>query len=258
MDTTAYITIYLQALGGKFLGPNAYNHQNIEVSITVNKQTKKVDYVLAENGNDGGIGTSFLYDLPSALGQSSFMPILTPTPEHVSNPAVNYLTPNNLTICGKAEVTLSEPTVLATVTANIPRPQGGNLVLTQDVALNQLQTNYRVTMVAPGLLLDRIKTPTPPKNTIYLFVRMMCGCPITTPSDKTPNPYWLPSDFLVSAEVILQNYLVEHHGVTFTSSDTPSLFQLAVNSTSDVRHVNFTARQKSTNNVGYLSVDGPF
>jgi hypothetical protein len=54
MQTTAKITIYLQALGGKFLGPNAYKHDSIKLSITLQGNTLPIAYQLKPNGNDGG------------------------------------------------------------------------------------------------------------------------------------------------------------------------------------------------------------
>src|SRR5918911_34976 len=150
MQTTAKITIYLQALGGKFLGPNAYKTDSIKLSITLQGNTLPITYQLKDNVNDGAIGPNFISSLPSIKGISSFLPILTPMPATGSDPAVNYLTPNNLTICGTVAVTLSQPTVLGTVSVSIPRPQGDDLVLTQSIALNQLQVDYRVIVVVPG------------------------------------------------------------------------------------------------------------
>src|SRR4029078_12674967 len=149
MQTTANITIYLQALGGKFLGPNAYNTDSIELSITLQGNTLPVAYQLGPNVNDGGIGPNFLSSLPSTVGLSSFLPILTPVPASGSEPAVNYLTPNNLTICGTVAVTVSQPTVLGTVSVSIPRPQADDLVLKQSIALNQLQGDCRVIVLVP-------------------------------------------------------------------------------------------------------------
>jgi hypothetical protein len=256
MQTTAKITIYLQALGGKFLGPNAYKHDSIKLSVTLQGKTLPIAYQLQPNGNDGGIGPNFLSSLPSIEGLSSFVPILTPMPGTGSNPAVNYLTPNNLTICGTVEATLDQPTVLGTISASIPRPQGDDLVLTQSIALNQLQGDYRVIVVVPGLLLEK-----PPaslsanlSNSISVYVKMMCGCPITT---GIPKSYWAKDDFRVSAEVIYKNGGSDRLSLTFTSDATPSLFHATVNDIANIKRVNFTARQKSTGNIGYLSVDYP-
>ena len=251
MQTTANITIFLQALGGKFLGPNAYNTDSIKLSITLAGNDLPVTYQLGANVNDGGIGPNFLSSLPSTIGLSSFLPILTPVPASGSEPAVNFLTPNNLTICGTIAVTVSQPTVLGIVHVSIPRPQGDDLVLKQSIALNQLQVDYRVIVVVPGLLLDQPPQSATP-NTISVLVKMMCGCPITT---GIPNSYWTQDDFLVSAEIILKNGGRERLSLTFASDATPSLFQAPVNDLASIKRVNFTAKQKSTGNIGYLSVD---
>lgn len=254
MQTTANITIYLQALGGKFLGPNAYNTNDIKLSLTLHGKPIPITYQLTENVNDGGIGPDFLRSLPSTYGLSSFLPILTPLPAEGSNPEVNYLTPNNLTICGTIAVLVSQPTELGTISVRIPRPHADDLELTQSIALNQMQTDYRVIVIVPGLLLEQPKKSEVPDtpNSIFLYVKMMCGCPITT---RIPKSFWAQHDFLVSAEVFDKNGGSERKSLTFTSDATPSLFQATVNDLSNVKRVNFTARQKSTGNVGYLSVD---
>lgn len=256
MQTSAKITIYLQALGGKFLGPNAYKTDSIKLSLTLQGSTLPVSYQLSDNVNDGAISPNFLSSLPSIKGISSFLPILTPMPASGSDPAVNYLTPNNLTICGTVAVTVSEPSVLGTVSVSIPRPQGDDLVLTQSIALNQMQADYRVIVVVPGLLLEEPTASAIPdmSGSIFVYVKMMCGCPITT---GIPKSYWAQDDFLVSAEVIYKNGGSNRQSLTFTSDATPSLFHAAVNDIANIKQVNFTARQKSTGNIGYLSVDYP-
>jgi hypothetical protein len=257
MQTTAKITIYLQALGGKFLGPNAYKTDNINLSLTLEGDTlPPITYQLGNNVNDGGIGPDFLSSLPSIKGLSSFLPILTPMPANGSDPAVNYLTPNNLTICGTVAVTISQPSVLGNVSVSIPRPQGDDLVLTQSIALNQAQAEYRVILIVPGLLLEQPTASALPdmSGSIFVYVKMMCGCPITT---GIPKSYWAQDDFLVSAEVIYKNGGSDRQSLTFTSDATPSLFHAAVNEIANIKQVNFTARQKSTGNVGYLSVVYP-
>lgn len=254
MQTTANITIYLQALGGKFLGPNAYHTNDIKLSLMLDGKPDSISYQLTENVNDGGIGPDFLRSLPSTYGLSSFLPILTPVPASGSAPAVNYLTPNNLTICGRVSVPVSQPTELRTVSVRIPRPNADDLELTQSLALNQMQTDYRVIVIVPGLLLEQPTAAELPNlpNTIFVYVKMMCGCPITT---GIPKSYWAENDFLVSAEVFYKNGGSERKSLTFTSDATPSLFHTAVNDLANVKRVNFTARQKSTGNIGYLSVD---
>jgi hypothetical protein len=256
MQTTAKITIYLQALGGKFLGPNAYQTDSIKLSLTLPGDTLPITYQLRDNVNDGAIGPNFLSSLPSIKGISSFLPILTPMPASGSDPAVNYLTPNNLTICGTVAVTVSQPSVPGTVSVRIPRPQGDDLVLTQSIALNQMQADYRVIMVVPGLLLEKPTASAIPdmSGSIFVCVKMMCGCPITT---GIPKSYWAQDDFIVSAEVIYKNGGSDRQNLKFTSDATPSLFHAAINDIATIKLVNFTARQKSTGNIGYLSVVYP-
>jgi hypothetical protein len=256
MQTTAKITIYLQALGGKFLGPNAYKTDSIKLSLTLLGNTVPITYQLGANVNDGGIGPNFISSLPSNEGISSFLPILTPLPAKGSEPAVNYLTPNNHTICGTVAVTVSQPTVLGTVSVSIPRPQGQDLVLTESIALDQLQADYRVIVVVPGLLLEAppAGTTADMSNSISVYVKMMCGCPITT---GIPKSYWAQNDFLVAAEVVDKNGGSRKQSLTFTSDATPSLFHAAVKDIANIKLVNFTARQKSTGNIGYLSVAYP-
>lgn len=80
---------------------------------------------------------------------------------------------------------------------------------------------------------------------------MMCGCPITT---GIPKSYWAQDDFVVVAEVIRKNGGSHKQSLSFTSDATPSLFQATVDDFAEIKLVNFTARQKSTGNIGYLSV----
>ena len=256
MQTTARITIYLQALGGKFLGPNAYKTDQIKLSLTLPGDTLPVSYQLADNVNDGDIYFNFQSSPSSIQKTSSFLPILTPMPASVPGPAVNYLTPNDLTICGTVAVTVPQPSVPGIVSVSIPRPQGDDLVLTQSIALHQMQVDYRVIMVVPGLLLEEPPASAIPdtSGSIFVYVKMMCGCPITT---GIPKSYWAQDDFLVSAEVIYTNGESDTQSLTFTSDATPSLFHAAVNTIANIKLVNFTARQKSTGNIGYLSVVYP-
>lgn len=251
MQPNANITIYLQALGGKFLGPNAYGLDNIKLSITLlGEEPRSITYKLAHNGDDGEIKPKFVYDEQTHEGLSSFLPILTPATDEDPSPAVNYLTPDDLTICGTVSVPVAQPTMLGTISASIPRPQGGALSLTQSIALNQMQADYKVIMVVPGLLLEQVLPPDM-TNSIFVYVKMMCGCPITT---GIPKSYWAEIDFIVKAEVTETNGRSYWTPFSLTS-DTPSLFAAAVDDIRKVKQVIFVARQRSTGNIGYLSVD---
>ena len=258
METTAQITIYLQALGGKFLGPNAYNTDDIELSIKLGQDVPLlVSYQLSKTVNDGTISSDFSGDTTPTQGLSSFLPILTPSPVAGDNPGVNYLTPDENTIRGTAALPLSQPTALGTISASIPRPNAEDLVLTQSVALNQSQTDYRVIMIVPGLLLEQPPTfpPSGAPAAIFVYVKMMCGCPVK--SGAEPNTYWVQSDFDVSAEVIHKDGSRDTKTLTFIDDSTPSLFHAPVKDLADIARVNFTAKQRSTGNIGYLSVPYP-
>ena len=119
-----------------------------------------------------------------------------------------------------------------------------------------MQADYRVIVVVPGLLLEEPPASATPdmSGSIFVYVKMMCGCPITT---GIPKSYWAQNDFLVLAEVIYKNGGSDRQNLQFTSDATPSLFHAAVNDIADIKQVNFTARQKSTGNIGYLSVVYP-
>jgi hypothetical protein len=253
MHTTARITIYIQALGGKFLGPNAYHTNDIKLTLTLDDKSVPITYKYVEGMNDGEVGSSFINENPPTIAQSSFLPILTPNTTSPSSPAVNYLTPISGTICGKIEADVSQEEMLGTLSASIPRPGGEDLVLTQSIALNQMQSDYRATLIVPGLLLEKPKSSEiPPKeNSLFLLVKMMCGCPIKADITK---PVWVASDFDVSAEIFLKSGERLPQNLTFFPYTTPSLFLTPVANVDNVHMANFSAKQKSTGNIGFLSV----
>lgn len=249
--TTARINVYIQALGGKFLGPNAYQTNKITLSLTIDEKPHDITYKYVDGMNDGSIGPTFLYELPSANGLSSFLPILTPTSENTAVPATNFLTPNNNTISATLEFDIPRPVVLGTLKATIPRPYAEDAVVTQTIALNQQQSNYRAIMIVPGLLLEPLVPPGTQANSLSVLVKMMCGCPITS---GIPHSFWAESDFRVSAQIFYKHDTPEVKNLTFPGT-TPSLYQVPVVDITKVAHVNFTARQRTTGNTGYLSLD---
>jgi len=252
MQTTARITVYIQALGGKFLGPNAYHTNDIKLTLTLAGKSVPITYKYVEGMNDGEVGTSFVYENSPTVTQSSFLPILTPNTANPSSPAVNYLTPIEGTIHGQIEADVSQEEILGTLSANIPRPGGEDLVLTQSIALNRMQSDYRAIMIVPGLLLEKPKSSEipPNENSLFLLVKMMCGCPIKADITK---PVWVASDFDVSAEIFLKSGKRFTEKLTFYPDATTSLFRAPAN-VADIHMANFTAKQKSTENIGFLSV----
>jgi hypothetical protein len=248
--TTARITVYLQALGGKFLGPNAYHTNDIKLTLTLDGKTSDITYKYMSGENDGSVGPTF--ETPPKNQLSSFLPILTPNISTPS-PAVNYLTPIAGTICGKIDANVTQLQMLGTLSASIPRPHEDDLVLTQSIALNQMQSDYRAIMVVPGLLLEQPTQAEIPvgSNSLFVSVKMMCGCPIKADATKF---YWVESDFDVSAEIFLKNGKPFPEKLTFfPDPNTPSLFRASVLA-ADVHMANFTAIQKSTGNIGFRSI----
>jgi hypothetical protein len=97
--------------------------------------------------------------------------------------------------------------------------------------------------------------PLPPKVpqdvTFSINVTMMCGCPI----GGSNNPYWLPSDFLVSATVTLLESRVDPVFVPLGWQGSPSLFGGAYKiQTAGYYQADITAVQQSTGNVGTATV----
>lgn len=253
--TTARITVYIQALGGKYLGPNAYNTNDINLTLTLDKNTEKIPYEYVTGKNDGDVKPTFYYDESSGDAITSFLPILGPKKANPADPFVYYLTPDSATICGTIEADVRQPEMLGTLSAGIPRPgeEEANLIITQSIALNQMQSEYRVVMIVPGLLLEDPPKDKVPKgvSAIFLWVKMMCGCPITTDAEK---PYWVDNDFEVSAEIFFKNKTSAPAPLTFYSNNYPSVFAAPVPDPDQVQMANFTAKQKSTGNIGFLTV----
>lgn len=241
MSVNATITVYLQALGGKFLGPHAYMPGDITVGLFYAGADIPFSYALSSTSNDGIISGDF------TVGASSFMPILTMQPGG-GNPAVNYLATDANTISGQGQVVLSGYQEVSTLLISVPQP-GGLLSINQSITLKQEQTAYSFIIIVPGLLL----TPGPEllAGTVSVFVSMMCGCKITV---NTPTSFWPPSDFIVSAEVCYSDGSTQVYPMNFDVTTNNSLFCAEVANRASVTQVNFTARQTSTGNYGYLSV----
>ena len=249
MQTTANIKIYIQALGGKFLGPNAFNTDQINLSVIFQGKVVTIPYHLTKSSNDGNISPGFNRTDTYNDRTSSFLPILS-MPAGAGNPSVNYLTADNNTICGFVTLDFTKQVEESTINVNIPNPSGGYILLSQSLLLNYQQPEYKVIIIVPGLYLQKEKMP----NNIAVYVKMMCGCPIST---GIPKSFWPENDFLVTAEIFYNNGNTERKILSFTSNNTESLFFAPVNDYADIQYVNFTARQKSTGNIGYLSITYP-
>src|SRR5579859_5703596 len=146
MAEDASIAVYLQALGGKFLGPNAYNPENIQISFLYKGGGMALPYYQTgmDDGTISGIFTA---------GASSFMPILT-MGGGGGQPVVHYLAADSNTVAGKGEIELSAEKERAELVVSIPRSCGGPLMMDQSVLLVKELTGYKITIVVPGLFLS--------------------------------------------------------------------------------------------------------
>ncbi len=241
MDSNnAHLFVYLQALGGKFLGTNAYNNNEIEISFEYSGGSFKLPYQVIASTNDGNISPVF------TPGCSTPMPILTAGTEAGQNPTVNYLTANPNTIMGLSpSFALPATNELATLTITVPTPSGKNTHLQQSVWLLPEQQVYKLTIAVPGLLLAP-NTPTL-SGTISVYIKMMCGCKVST---GLPTSFWSPADFIVNANVFHTDGTMQQYPLEFDTETNDSLFVVQVQNVSTISAVHFYAQQMSTGNYG--------
>jgi hypothetical protein len=247
MATLIPFQVYVQALGGKFLGPNAYNNMAIRLSLALpgELQPVHIPYVVTPTiTNDGNISGTF------TDGATSFMPILTMPATAAANPAVNYLTPDANTIAGNCSILLPAKEEQAVLTVIIPTPSGNQLIFKQPVLLSPLKTSYKVSIVIPGLLLTAGTVNTASGN-ISVFVKMMCGCKIT---QGLATSFWTVSDFEVSAYVKFADNTSGYYTLSFDQPANDSMFAAAITGKPAITHVEFSAMQKSTGNYGFLGL----
>lgn len=239
MTTLANLDVYLQAVGGKYLGPNAYQTRNIHVTLRYGIHTVPIPYNPSGSTDDGTVNTTF------SDGSSSPFPILKqpPTP---GNPTVYYLTPGTNPIKASITVPLADEYNLGSLEVKVPTPFGPDLVINSFLILDRSQTTYRVTIPVHGLLLEPVPIPEGPTN-LALLVKMMCGCPITGDGTK----FWPDYDFAVFADVRYEDGTSETLPMKFAGS-AESFYTVSTSSgRGGVKQVYFTATQKSTGNYGY-------
>lgn len=250
MSTTANFEIYLQALGGKFIGQNAYLPANIKVHVFVNGIEHRLPYFSAPSNppnppDDGAVGPAY-FD-----GVSSVVPILTNHPTTALVPVeINYLTPQpGYTVVAKGPVDLKNANETGELVVEYPIPGPNNstktLTIRQPVVLNALQTNYKFTVVVPGLL---VHTPVLTGNQVSAVVTMMCGCRVSNGS--TP-PFWLPADFEVVAHVAYKQKPAVQVPLSIVTTGSASAFAGTLTDTIDIESITVTANQKSTGNFGF-------
>lgn len=243
MPTNASITVYVQALGGKFLGPNAYEPNSITVILSYSGGEVTMPYQVVEGTTDDGVISQGFSD-----GSTSFMPILNMPALSGQNPNVFYLTPDTNTIAANGQFTLPTSNEVATLTVGIPSPSGNTLSIVQSVILTPQIVAYHIGVVVPGLLLT-LNTANPIANSVSVFATMMCGCKVT---EGLPNSFWTPSDFSVNALVQYNDGTATNYPLSLDTQTNNSLFSAAVQNAGNIQSVCFTAQQKSTGNYGTI------
>lgn len=240
------ITVYLQALGGKLLGPNAYNpnYDSIAVRIDVDGTPIDLNYDASSSIDDGNF-------TPLVSGRTPYLlPILTPNDSNGGQ--VDYLAADSNTVTATPYATA--PIVIgsvtpATIIATVPYPDSTPLTITQSVLLIPTQSSYTFTLIVPGLLLEQ-NTATPPDGGISVLVKMMCGCQVTV---NTYKSYWSPEDFDVTAYVTYSDGSIVTYTMNFDATSNDSSFIATIDDLSYTQ-IYYTAQQRSTGNYGYLTV----
>jgi hypothetical protein len=244
MLQTANITVYLQAVGGHFLGANAYDPGNIAISLSYSGGKVNMPYPVTTYFTDDGNVSPHFTD-----GASSFLPIITipPPAPAVQTAAVNFLSADFTTIAARAAIALPAVVELATLSVSIPTTLGKPVLISQQVILNPAQPAYKIIVPVAGLYLSAAQVT----GSIAVFVKMMCGCPVTA---GPPASLWPSNDFTVYANVIDTSGGTTPYLLTYDTAQTGnSLFTAVLQTTQKpVKTVHFTAFQKSTGNYGVL------
>jgi len=240
MTANVNIDVFLQALGGKYLGPNAYQTSGIRIDLHYSGGHPPIPYN-HKSQDDGQVNAIF------SDGSSSPFPILKQ--QSGAGPEVYYLTPGSDPIKGSATVPLSKEYEVASLTVEVPTPNGTGLFINSFLVLTPAQAYYRITIPVRGLLLEPVFVPEGTAN-LGLYVKMMCGCPITNDGTK----FWPAIDFEVCAEVHYQNGTTEKLLMNFPGK-VESFYTVSTSSgRGGVKQVYFSAFQRSTANYGYAQL----
>lgn len=239
------ITVYLQALGGKLLGPNAWNpgYNSISVVMNVGGTPFNLNYNASSSIDDGNI-------TPLVNGRTpNLLPIITPN--DTNSGQVDYLATDSNSVCGTLPSYLVTAMTPATITATIPYPNSDTpITINQQVVLSPTQDAYTYTLIVPGLLLEQNTAPS--SSEISVFVKMMCGCPVTVNTFKS---FWAPEDFVVMAYATYGEAGVVAYQMQFDMASNNSSF-IATMVDPSYTSIYYTAQQLSTGNYGCLYVAG--
>lgn len=241
---SANITVYLQAVGGHFLGAHAYDPANISVNFSYSGGNVSIPYTVTPNfTDDGNVSGNFI------AGSSSYMPIITiPQPAAaVQETLVNYLSGDFTTAAGKLNFNLPAAVELGEISVSVPTTLGKPFMLKQTVIINPSQTSYQLIIPVPGLYLS----PADVTGSVAVYVKMMCGCPVT---QGPPASLWPANDFTVYANVLDINGNTTSYPLSYTAGQAGnSQFSAVLPDTqAKISSVSFTAFQKSTGNYGVL------
>jgi len=242
MSQTANISIYLQAVGGHFLGAHAYDPAKIKVKLSYSGGEVDMPYAVTTNfTDDGNTSPNF------TNGASSFMPIITiPQPAPAAQvAAVNFLSADFTTVAAKATINLPNAIEFGEITVGVPTTLGKPFLIKQSVILNPAQPDYQIIIPVAGLYLSAANVT----GSIAVNVKMMCGCPVT---EGPPASLWPANDFTVYANVLDISGNTTPYLLTYTPNQTGnSQFSAALLSNqAKISSVTFTAFQKSTGNYG--------
>jgi hypothetical protein len=230
----------VQAKGGKFLGDDI---GGAELTI----RNARTGQWLAGGRVQGDSGTL----------SASYAPTASPSVLVAPPSTLYWLVPDLTTSKLYLDLPLTAPTLLEIEAFG---PLGGlqsaQKVVTNLWALPRPLPLPPVIVELPGLVVQVLAPAThqeypkvPQDVTFSINVTMMCGCPIGG------NPYWLPSDFLVSATVTLLESRVPPVFVPLSWQGSPSLFGGTYKiQTPGYYQADITAVQQSTGNVGTATV----
>jgi hypothetical protein len=246
MTHKAQITVFLQAVGGHFLGANAYNPNHIKVNLSYSGGEINLPYLVTPHfTDDGNVSLNF------TNGGSTYLPIITipQTNSPTQTSTVNFLSADFTTISANANIVLPNKIEFATLSVSVPTTLGKPFLINQTIILNPSQPNYKIILPISGLFLSASTLP----NSVSVFVKMMCGCPVTL---GPPASLWAANDFTVYANVLdifgeTTGYLLTYD----TTQQENSLFSTVLSSNQKpIKSVSFNAFQKSTGNYGVLEV----
>jgi hypothetical protein len=242
MSQTANITIYLQAVGGHFLGAHAYDPANINVKLIYSGGEIDIPYPVTTNFTDDGNASPDFIN-----GASTFMPIITIPQNGAQAAAINFLSPDFTTVAARASIKLPNAIEFAEIRVHVPTTLGKPYVLSQSLILNPAQPGYQVIIPVAGLFLSVADAT----GSIAVYVKMMCGCPVT---EGPPLSLWPADDFTVYADVLDVEGNTTQYLLSYLPTKTGnSLFSAALQANqAKISSVTFTAFQKSTGNYGAL------